>query len=160
MRKIILLLMFGLLSMASCGGDKASKESLASSDVTKAETDANSNYDLLQGEGKFKDVKVDEKLNIQSADAGSKIFQVKCFTCHKLTNEKLIGPGLLGITTRFQPSWIMNYITNTEAMLKKDPEAQAMLVKCGGVSMPNQNLSDEDARNLLEFMRKNDGIKP
>jgi hypothetical protein len=25
--------------------------------------------------------------------------------------------------------------------------------------MPNQNLADEEARNLLEFMRKNDGLK-
>jgi hypothetical protein len=25
--------------------------------------------------------------------------------------------------------------------------------------MPNQNLSDEDARSIYEFMRKNDGVK-
>jgi hypothetical protein len=25
--------------------------------------------------------------------------------------------------------------------------------------MPNQSLTDEDARKVLEFMRKNDGIK-
>jgi hypothetical protein len=25
--------------------------------------------------------------------------------------------------------------------------------------MPNQNLSDDDARNVLEFMRENDGVK-
>jgi hypothetical protein len=27
------------------------------------------------------------------------------------------------------------------------------------VRMPNQNLSDDDARNVYEFMRKNDGVK-
>jgi hypothetical protein len=27
------------------------------------------------------------------------------------------------------------------------------------VRMPNQNLSDTDAREILEFMRKNDGVK-
>jgi len=27
------------------------------------------------------------------------------------------------------------------------------------VRMPNQNLNDDDARNILEFMRKNDGVK-
>jgi len=25
--------------------------------------------------------------------------------------------------------------------------------------MPNQNLSDEEAREILEYMRKNDGVK-
>jgi hypothetical protein len=27
------------------------------------------------------------------------------------------------------------------------------------VRMPNQNLSDEDTRAILEFMRQNDGVK-
>jgi hypothetical protein len=43
-------------------------------------------------------------------------------------------------------------------MIDKDPKAQAMLEICM-VRMPNQNLSDDDARNILEFMRKNDGVK-
>lgn len=53
---------------------------------------------------------------------------------------------------------IMNFITNTDEMLNKDPEAQAQLEICL-VRMPNQSLSDDEARNLLEFMRKNDGVK-
>ena len=52
----------------------------------------------------------------------------------------------------------MNFITNTDVMIDKDPEVQAQLELCL-VRMPNQNLSDEDARNLLEFMRQNDGVK-
>ena len=43
-------------------------------------------------------------------------------------------------------------------MLNKDPEAQAQLELCL-VRMPNQSLTDEEARQLLEFMRKNDGVK-
>jgi hypothetical protein len=52
----------------------------------------------------------------------------------------------------------MNFITNTDEMLNKDPKAQAQLEICL-VRMPNQNLSDDDARSLFEFMRKVDGIK-
>ena len=37
-------------------------------------------------------------------------------------------------------------------------KAQAQLEICL-VRMPNQNLTDGDARSLLEFMRKNDGVK-
>jgi hypothetical protein len=43
-------------------------------------------------------------------------------------------------------------------MLNKDPKAQAQLEICL-VRMPNQSLSDDDARQLLEFMRKNDGVQ-
>jgi hypothetical protein len=52
----------------------------------------------------------------------------------------------------------MNFSTNVDEMLNKDPKAQAMLEECL-VRMPNQNLSEQDARNVLEFMRKNDGEK-
>ena len=48
--------------------------------------------------------------------------------------------------------------TITDEMLQKDAKAQAQLQICL-VRMPDQNLSDQDARNLLEFMRKNDGAK-
>ncbi|MDE3249583.1 MAG: cytochrome c, partial [Bacteroidota bacterium] len=62
------------------------------------------------------------------------------------------------VTGRHSPEWIMNFATNPDAMLDKDPKAQAMLEICL-VRMPNQHLSDEEARNVFEFMRKNDGVK-
>ena len=52
----------------------------------------------------------------------------------------------------------MNFITNPDEMLDIDPKAQAQLEICL-VRMPNQNLADAEARQLLEFMRENDGVK-
>ncbi|WP_449436870.1 c-type cytochrome [Pedobacter steynii] len=83
---------------------------------------------------------------------------MKCISCHKLTEEKLVGPGWAGVTKRHKPEWIMNFMTNTDVMIDKDPKVQAMLEICM-VRMPNQNLSDDDARDILEFLRKNDGVK-
>jgi len=103
-------------------------------------------------------VDVADKLDAAMADAGKKVYDVKCSSCHKLTTEKLVGPGWKGVTTRHQPAWIMNFVTNTDEMITKDPAAQAQLEICL-VRMPNQNLSDDDARHLLEFMRENDGVK-
>ena len=105
-----------------------------------------------------RNVKLDAKLNGLMATNGEKISDLKCASCHKMTDEKLVGPGWKGVTTRNKPEWIMNFITNTDAMIDKDPKAQAMLELCM-VRMPNQNLSDGDARALLEYMRKIDGVK-
>ena len=91
-------------------------------------------------------------------ESGTKVFDLKCSACHKLTDEKLVGPGWKGVTSRRKAEWVMNFVTNTDAMLNKDPKAQAQLEICL-VRMPNQNLSDDDARALYEFMRKNDGVK-
>jgi mono/diheme cytochrome c family protein len=171
MKKIIavsILSVFGLY-LTSCAGDspkekeKPLSEQLRNNkaeETPSAETTENGNpsYDPNRGEGKFKDVAVSEKLDAKMAEAGNKTFDVKCSACHKLTDEKLVGPGWKGVTSRHSASWILNFITNTDEMLNKDPKAQAQLEICL-VRMPNQNLTDEEARSLFEFMRKNDGVK-
>lgn len=92
------------------------------------------------------------------AASGDKIQGVKCAACHKLTDEKLVGPGWKGVTERRKPEWIMNFITNPDPMIDKDPAVQAQYELCL-VRMPNQGLTDDDARHILEFMRQNDGVK-
>lgn len=111
-----------------------------------------------KGIGKFTDVKIDDKLDEKMAALGSGVYDVKCSSCHKLTEERIVGPGWKGVTARRKAEWVMNFVTNTDEMLTKDPESQAMLEICL-VRMPNQSLSDEDARSVYEFMRKNDGVK-
>lgn len=144
---------------ASCGGGNSHPATTQpESSAGASATNGNPSYDPNRGEGKFKEVEVGAKLDDVMAENGSKIFGVKCGSCHKVTEEKLVGPGWKGVTSRHQAPWILNFITNTDEMLNKDPKAQAQLEICL-VRMPNQNLTDTDARALYEFMRKNDGIK-
>ena len=105
-----------------------------------------------------KTIEMTNPLNAEWVAAGKAIYDLKCGACHKLTNEKLVGPGWAGVTKRREPIWIMNMITNVDMMLEKDAEAQKLLEACL-VRMPNQNITQEDARKVIEFMRKNDGEK-
>ena len=89
---------------------------------------------------------------------GQGIYDMKCGSCHKLTQERLVGPGWSGVTKKRKPEWIINMITNVDMMLESDPEAQKMLEECL-IRMPNQNISEKEARGVLEFMRQNDGEK-
>ncbi|MEP7237128.1 MAG: c-type cytochrome [Ferruginibacter sp.] len=159
MKKFVILLVISAF-FAACGGnaEKSTATSETSSTESTKSENANPSYDPQRGEGKFKDVQVAEKLDAAMAANGEKIYGVKCSSCHKLTSEKLVGPGWLGVTDRHAAPWIMNFVTNTDAMIDKDPKAQAQLEICL-VRMPNQNLADEDARALYEFMRRNDGVK-
>lgn len=150
-----------VLIFISCGGDNA-KDHFPEGKPGNADASKNSStnpsYDPNRGSGKYTNVDIAANLDAAMADKGSKVYDVKCASCHKLSDEKLVGPGWKGVTQRHQPEWIMNFVTNTDEMLDKDPKAQAMLEICL-VRMPNQNLSDDEARTLLEFMRKNDGVK-
>ncbi len=152
-KKLIFSTVLGLtLVLASCGtqGEKAPGVGAAKPEADAAATD--------KGLGKFKDLKLSTPLDAKMVEAGEALYNTKCIACHKLTNEKLVGPGWAGVTSKRRPEWIMNFETNTNAMLDSDIVAQQLLVTCVA-RMPNQNLSDDDARSVLEFMRKNDGQK-
>ncbi|MES2621524.1 MAG: c-type cytochrome [Bacteroidota bacterium] len=160
MKKIIVAITATFFLFACNNANKPAAE-----DEVKSETIENSNtpktppgYDPNRGIGKFSSVDLGEKLDKKMANAGRAVSDVKCSSCHKMTDEKLVGPGWKGVTTRYTPQWIMNFITNPDEMLDIDPKAQAQLEICL-VRMPNQNLADEEARQLLEYMRENDGVK-
>lgn len=161
-KSLLVVTAFVTSVLLACGGGEDKKASTTSSSSTSTDAPAastdNPSYDPVRGEGKFKNVKIGEALDKTLADAGEKVFSVKCSSCHKLTDEKLVGPGFTGVTSRHTADWIMNFVTNPDPMIDKDPKAQAMLELCL-VRMPNQNLSDEDARHVYEFLRKNDGVK-
>ena len=135
-------------------GNQSSKDSASWKDVYKEvplKADA-------KGIGKFRDVKLTHPLDESMIAKAQPVFDAKCFACHKLTDEKLVGPGWKGVTDRRTPEWIMNFIVNTNVMLDSDLVAQAEMITCV-VRMPNQSLTDDEARQMLEFMRRNDGKK-
>lgn len=105
-----------------------------------------------------KEVALSNPLDGAMVKQGKGIYDVKCGSCHKLDETKLVGPGWKGVTSRRKPEWIMNMILNVDMMLGKDAEAQKLLELCL-VRMPNQNLSEAEARSMVEFMRSNDGEK-
>ena len=146
-------LISGLAFIAACGGgaDKDARP-LDVQELTKNQPETHGT-EIKEGE-----ITVSNPLNGEWVSGGKSIYELKCQSCHRLTEEKLVGPGWKNVTTRRQPVWIMNMITNVEMMLESDPEAQKLLEQCM-VRMPNQNISKEDARKILEFMRSNDGQK-
>ncbi len=153
---LLIATILGLVySCSNSGSEKKEQPSASTGNESGAPSSA---YDSVKGAGKFTHVTLNPALDQKLAEKGKAVYDIKCSGCHKLTGEKLVGPGWKGVTERRKPEWIMNFVTNTEEMLNKDAKAQAMLEICM-VKMPNQNLSDEDARNVLEFMRKNDGVK-
>jgi len=152
-KSIIILALTGNVLFAGCGGSQPSAESPTNAKLNEPGAAADP-----KGKGKYTDVVLTHPLNDTMVHDGSNTFNVKCAPCHKLTEEKLVGPGWKGVTDRRTPEWIMNFVTNTDEMIDKDPAAQELLDKCM-VRMPNQHLNDEAARSVLEFMRSNDGKK-
>jgi cytochrome c1 len=157
MKKLFsLIILLGMLT--SCGNEKPKE---------KAEGDAYGDYEAAEtpkkgadgkGIGQVTQVTLNTPLEQERIGRGKAVYEMKCQACHKLDDQRVVGPGWKGVTQRRKPEWIMNMITNVEVMLDQDPEAQKLLELCL-TRMPNQNVSVGDARDILEFMRQNDGEK-
>ncbi|MCO4293953.1 cytochrome c [Solitalea sp. MAHUQ-68] len=149
--------------LMGCGGGSEKKESSESSDAENTEgttesaaVDTKAHSDS-KGIGKFTDVKLNG-FDVELAQKGGAAFTSKCSACHKTTDQKIVGPGLKGVTERRTPEWIMNMMTNPQEMTQKDPVAKALLAE-HLTQMTFQNVSDDEARQILEFLRQNDGAK-
>jgi len=157
---IIVIATIGIVAM-QCGSNQQTgnqgNATAAETTVVKGKTDTVVVFVGInnKGVGRFKDIQLTHPLDEAMASKGQVIYQSKCFACHKLSSEMLVGPGWAGVTDRRTPEWIMNWITNTRVMLDKDLAAQAEMAVCL-IRMPNQDLTDDQARSVLEFMRKND----
>ena len=154
--KYLILIVFGLTVFACAPNKPKNVEEFPEQPPTSPVEDVIS--DPTKGLGAVKTVTLKTPLELDRVNRGLAIYEMKCSACHKLTDQRIVGPGWKDITKRRQPEWVMNMITNVDIMLEKDPEAQKLLELCL-MRMPNQNMSIGDARDVLEFMRQNDGEK-
>jgi cytochrome c len=156
MKKILAILTIGIM-IAACAPDKPKEKTDDGSGDYETGEEAKKEDDG-KGIGQIKEVTLNTPLEQERIGRGKAIYEMKCSACHRTDATRIVGPGWQGVTTRRKPEWIMNMVTNVEVMLDKDPEAQKLLELCL-TRMPNQNVSVGDARDILEFMRQNDGQK-
>jgi len=154
MKKVSVLLAF-LWLLTSCS-NQPEKPGISASDTEKTHTDKSTSEE--KGIGPVTNVTLNTPLLAPMVEKGKAIYETKCASCHKLSDERLVGPGWKGITERRKPEWIMNMTTNVQEMLKKDSTAIALLRECG-VAMSEQQLSPNEARYVLEFIYANDGYE-
>lgn len=158
MKKLVAIII-SLSMLVSCGPDKpATEENTHEKKESAVEEVAEHAADPSKGIGQIKNVALHTPLEMDRVERGKAIYEMKCSACHKLTDQRVVGPGWAGVTKLRKPEWIMNMILNVDVMLDQDPEAQKLLELCL-TRMPNQNVSVGDARDILEFMRQNDGEK-
>lgn len=151
------------LTMVACGNsEKKEKEQIKMGNYseTTEEVEKPAKAEIAtdlsnKGIGPVKNIEVGSTINEDLAANGADIFKKMCTACHKM-DKKFIGPALSNVTERRSPEWIMNMILNPEQMIKEDPIAKQLLIESNMAVMANQNLTEEEARAVLEYFRKND----
>lgn len=85
------------------------------------------------------------------AAKGKELFSTLCQQCHAVTDEKVIGPGLKGITKRRDTAWLVKWVKNPQAVISSgDAYATALYAKFQPLVMQSfPDLSDDDIKNIL-----------
>ena len=142
-----------MLFMVSCGGG-ATEENDEATDAPQSMLAEEETVDPMEnkGIGPISSVAIGAEIDTEMASAGQVVYEQMCTACHK-AEKNFIGPAPKGILERRSPEWVMNMILNPEEMISKDPIAKALLMEFNGAPMANQNLTEEQARQVLEYFR-------
>ncbi len=146
--KLVLLLAISLIVIA-CG---RSAEDKAKLDKIRANVESSTDPMQNKGIGPVKSITLADEIDQEMATEGKVLFEASCTACHKI-EKRFIGPSPQGIMSRRSPEWIMNMILNPEEMVAKDPIAKQLLIDYNGAPMANQNLTEDEARKILEYFR-------
>ncbi|MCB9263316.1 MAG: cytochrome c [Flavobacteriales bacterium] len=134
----VLITGFGI-NFTSCG----SKENTADEQKTsKTETETEQPADTKGGNA--------------YAGEGLVTNAAKCGQCHKTTDEKLIGPGLKGVTTRRSDDWIRSMIKDPAGWVQTDPDAKKLFEEYNNVPMTPIEVTDAEIEDILAYLHKND----
>lgn len=154
MKKIYLLSTMALLLLYSCGGSSSQEASNETTEAPKSMLAEEKHADPManKGIGPITSVTLGAEVDTEMAKKGEVVYQKMCTACHK-PEKDFIGPAQKGVLNRRSPEWVMNMILNPEEMIQKDPIAKDLLMKFNGAPMANQNLTKEEARQVLEYFR-------
>jgi cytochrome c2 len=90
---------------------------------------------------------------VNGQEAGRKVFETKCFSCHSICGGDKQGPDLKNVTDKRSEEWISEFTKSPTAMSKKDAAAADLFKKFSPEVMPDQTLSDEELSSIIELIR-------
>lgn len=150
--RIMIALSLSLAFMLSgCGGSGDGGGQQETQSQKQQNESGLSDFELEHGIGPVSEtISLNDEVNMELAQKGKELFELKCSACHKV-NERYIGPALNDVLDRRSPTYVMNMILNPDGMTKNHPEAKKLLQEYMS-PMPNQGLSQEEARAIVEFL--------
>lgn len=150
LRALGLLLLMGAVACGGSGGDSGNGGSDAAPAGGNGAGELTA-FEVEHGIGPITDVVVLGEVDPSQVEAGEAVFIAKCSACHKL-DERYVGPPIGDVTTQRSATYIMNMILNPKEMYERHPEAKALLAEYLSF-MPDQNVTPEEARAVVEYLR-------
>jgi cytochrome c1 len=141
-----------LLAAAACGSEAAPESGKqAAGPSTPAQSSTLTPFQQEHGIGPVTEPVTLGAFDHELAEDGAELFATKCSACHKL-GERYVGPALGEVLTRRTPAFVLNMIQNPQEMYERHPVTKQLLAEYMSY-MPNQGLTPEQARAVVEYLR-------
>jgi cytochrome c len=149
------LVFVSVLFLAACGGPAESSAPGSAASGGAAGPASLTAFELEHGIGPVTEVVELGEIDAAKVALGKDVYQMKCESCHRM-DARLVGPALGDVLDNRSAAFVMNIILNPTEMLDRHPEGKKMLAQYM-VQMPYQNVSKEEARAIVEYLRTVDG---
>jgi cytochrome c len=150
LKQLLTILIFSLLSISlvACGGE----ERTDTNGQPASQEEGLSEFELEHGIGPVSErIELDDELDPEKVTEGRNIYEMKCEMCHNMEG-RMVGPPLGDVTDRRSAEFIMNFILNPSGMTSEHPVGQELLREYM-TAMPFQNVQEDEARAIVEFLR-------
>lgn len=87
-------------------------------------------------------------------EAGEALFKNNCTTCHAVTSEVVVGPGLQGIHERRPLPWIIDFVKNSQRVIQSgDPYAVELYNEFNKIQMPSFAFSNDEITSIVAYLK-------
>lgn len=148
---VVTVLAVGCANKGNTGAASSGTEGAGATGGAPAEA-ALTPAQLENGIGPVTQLTLPPTIDAKLAAAGEETFKTKCSACHHF-DQRYVGPALGEVTKRRTPAYVMNMILNPTEMTQRHPAARQLLTTLM-TQMPNLGLTQEQARAVLEYLRK------
>ncbi|MFU8811485.1 MAG: c-type cytochrome [Balneolaceae bacterium] len=144
-----LLIITTALFLSSCNGEPTERQAEGQQEQQEQGLTP---FELEHGIGPVTErLSVGDDIDMEMMQKGKNIFEMKCEMCHNMEG-RMVGPALGDVMERRSPEFVMNMILNPGEMARSHPEGEKMLREYMTV-MPYQNVQEDEARAIVEYLR-------
>jgi len=84
---------------------------------------------------------------------GEELYKTNCTACHLMTDKRLVGPGLKGVTDKYSKDWLKKWIINSQEFIASgDEKAIAIYEEYNKQIMPAFYFTDEEFDALFAYL--------
>lgn len=95
--------------------------------------------------------------SLKAQNSGEQTFKTNCSSCHTINKGRLVGPDLSGVYDKMPEDWLISFIKSSQSMVKAgDTDAVAIFNEFNKIPMPDNPLSDDQIRGILDYIKSVD----